>query len=62
MDTCPECDGTGYLVLVGGNGHQLYRESYLCSFCHGSGVTTKQKAASSEELIEARSLRLQPQA
>lgn len=53
MDTCPECDGTGFLVLVGSNGQQFYRESYLCPLCNGSGVTAKKSAVLPEELVEA---------
>ena len=41
MGTCPECDGAGSLVLVGRNGQQVYRESYLCTLCDGSGMANR---------------------
>lgn len=38
MDTvCPECDGSGSLVLVGCAGNQHYREEIGCPLCQGSG-------------------------
>ncbi|GGA90779.1 hypothetical protein GCM10011369_36110 [Neiella marina] len=38
MEICPECDGAGFLVLVGSNGQQSYREVYSCALCGGSGT------------------------
>ena len=54
MEVCPECDGAGFLVLVGTNGEHEYRETFLCSLCHGSGTVSpnQQVSESTREEVE----------